>query len=55
MADSKPRVHGLGGVFFDSLPPFTRTREVGDVTAFFAAESGPTQLSGIAREESPHV
>jgi len=36
-----PRLIGksYGRVFFDSLPPFTRTRDVADVHAFFAAES----------------
>ena len=36
-----PRLVGksYGRVFFDSLPPFARTREVADVEAFFAAES----------------
>ena len=39
-----PRLVGksYGRVFFDSLPPFTRTRDVGDVAAFFAAESTDT-------------
>ena len=47
-----PRLTGksYGRVFFDSLPPFTRTRELGDVVAFFAAESAlPT---GIEQEHS---
>ena len=42
-----PRLVGksYGRVFFDSLPPFARTREVNDVAAFFAAESAeaPTE------------
>jgi ATP-dependent DNA helicase DinG len=39
-----PRLVGksYGRVFFDSLPPFARTREVADVEAFFAAESRDT-------------
>ncbi|MGO4550657.1 ATP-dependent DNA helicase [Lysobacter sp. 2RAF19] len=41
-----PRLIGksYGRVFFDSLPPFARTREVADVAAFFAAESLPPIL-----------
>jgi ATP-dependent DNA helicase DinG len=36
-----PRLTGksYGRVFLDSLPPLPRTRAVGDVEAFFAAES----------------
>ncbi len=36
-----PRLIGksYGRVFFDSLPPFAKTRDVADVAAFFAAES----------------
>jgi ATP-dependent DNA helicase DinG len=36
-----PRLSGksYGRVFLDSLPPLPRTRAVGDVEAFFAAES----------------
>ncbi|WP_052116357.1 ATP-dependent DNA helicase [Noviluteimonas dokdonensis] len=39
-----PRLIGksYGRTFFESLPPFARTRDVADVAAFFAAES--TQL-----------
>ena len=46
-----PRLVGksYGRVFFDSLPPFARTREVADVAAFFAAES-----PGPSLEESSH-
>jgi len=46
-----PRLVGksYGRVFFDSLPPFARTREVADVAAFFAAES-----TGPSLEESSH-
>jgi ATP-dependent DNA helicase DinG len=52
-----PRLVGksYGRVFFDSLPAFTRTRDVSDVAAFFAAESAPTRSPGIPHEESPHV
>jgi ATP-dependent DNA helicase DinG len=42
-----PRLTGksYGKVFFESLPPFTRTHDVGDVAAFFAAESTPVHAS----------
>jgi ATP-dependent DNA helicase DinG len=45
-----PRLLGksYGRVFFESLPPFARTREVGDVAAFFA-----TPPSAAASLESP--
>ena len=38
-----PRLLGksYGRVFLDSLPPLPRTRDIGDVQAFFAAESQP--------------
>lgn len=38
-----PRLLGksYGRVFLDSLPPLPRTRHIGDVQAFFAAESQP--------------
>jgi len=41
-----PRLVGksYGRVFFDSLPPFARTREVADVAAFFAAKSADPSL-----------
>lgn len=46
-----PRLVGksYGRVFFDSLPPFTRTREMADVAAFFAAESADPSI-----EEARH-
>lgn len=42
-----PRLVGksYGRVFFDSLPPFARTREVADVAAFFAA--GPVLSESV--------
>jgi ATP-dependent DNA helicase DinG len=61
-----PRLTGksYGRVFFDSLPPFARTREVADVAAFFGAEStSPASVDdfrlrgnddGAALEETHH-
>lgn len=51
-----PRLVGksYGRVFFDSLPPFARTREVADVEAFFAAESRPMESSDTPIEETRH-
>jgi ATP-dependent DNA helicase DinG len=38
-----PRLLGksYGRIFLNSLPPLPRTRDIGDVQAFFAAESQP--------------
>ena len=43
LAICDPRLHtrGYGAVFLDSLPPMRRTREVGDVVAFFEADAAP--------------
>ena len=43
-----PRLTGksYGRVFLDSLPPLPRTRDVGDVEAFFAAESAAMTGTG---------
>ncbi|MBE2211559.1 MAG: ATP-dependent DNA helicase [Xanthomonadaceae bacterium] len=40
-----PRLHGksYGRVFLDSLPPMPRTREIGDVEAFFDAAPGDAE------------
>ena len=44
-----PRLLGksYGKVFFDSLPPLPRTREIADVQAFFAPESADTDTQEI--------
>ncbi|MUV15699.1 ATP-dependent DNA helicase [Noviluteimonas gilva] len=51
-----PRLIGksYGRVFFESLPPFARTRDVADVTAFFAAESTPSEPVPTIVEEHTH-
>jgi ATP-dependent DNA helicase DinG len=51
-----PRLIGksYGRVFFESLPPFARTRDVADVTAFFAAESTPSEPTPTIVEEHTH-
>jgi ATP-dependent DNA helicase DinG len=43
-----PRLLGksYGRVFFDSLPPLPRTREIADVHAFFARESANNGAQG---------
>jgi ATP-dependent DNA helicase DinG len=42
-----PRLIGksYGRVFLDSLPPFSRTRSLDDVQAFFAEPAGPEPAS----------
>ncbi len=43
-----PRLLGksYGRIFLNSLPPLPRTRDIGDVQAFFAAESKPIPAAG---------
>jgi ATP-dependent DNA helicase DinG len=51
-----PRLVGksYGRVFFDSLPPFARTREVADVAAFFAAGAVLSESVDPSVEASSH-
>ena len=48
-----PRLLGksYGRVFFESLPPFARTREVGDVAAFFATP--PSAAASVESNAMP--
>ena len=39
--DPRLVTQGYGRIFIDSLPPMPRTRELGDVQAFFAPDASP--------------
>ena len=46
LCDPRLLNRGYGRVFFESLPPFRRTRELADVEAFFAPEWSSSALAG---------
>ena len=51
LCDPRLLSRGYGRVFLDSLPPFRRTRELGDVQAFFARQWAPEHGSAEAAAE----